>query len=134
MKNNSLIKYQEGFFSKLRRKFKSIFMKKSISDIEEMHIEQSNTKDSINDKIEISNEKERIENTNSNTNSNKEAFFELYKKAVNGEIDLSSIDPENLEKIYKILNEEVRIKKETLVKRVKVLEEKREIINKIANE
>lgn len=130
MKNNSLIKYQEGFFSKLRRKFKNIFIKKSISDIDNVHIEQSNIKESINDKTEISNEKERMQNAN----LNKEEFFELYKKAVNGEIELSSIDPENLNKIFKILNEEVRIKKETLVKRVQVLEEKREVLKKIANE
>lgn len=128
MKNNSLIEYKEGFFSRLKNRLKSIFNRDSKIETKETQKEQLNLKNSINKKEEFNNENGKY------SQLNKIEFFELYNKVLKGEIELKSIDPVNLEKIYKILNEEVRIKKESLEKKIKVLEEKSKIIRKIANE
>lgn len=128
MKNNSLIEYKEGFFSRLKNKLKRIFNRDSKIETKETKKEQLNLKNSINKKEGINNENGKY------SQLNKIEFFELYNKVLKGKIELKSIDPVNLEKIYKILNEEVRIKKESLEKKVKVLEEKNKIIKKIVNE
>ncbi len=46
--------------------------------------------------------------------TNKKEFFELYEKAKKKEIDLHTLQPETLKKIYTILEKEMIIKKRTI--------------------
>ena len=120
MKNNSLIKYQEGFFAKLKRKFRSIFFKDNKEEITKI-----DNKPIIN-KTELNNENE--------VKSNKEEFFKLYNQVMKGEVDINSLDKESIAKINEMLEEEVRIKERILAEKTKILNEKKEILRRIVNE
>jgi len=122
MKNNSLIKYQESFFTKLKWKFKSIFFKDN---------KDKNEKD--NDKI-IEFESKETDVNQKTISTNKEEFFKLYNKVINKEVNINSLSKEDLTKVYEILKEEVKIKRDIIAEKTKVLEGKKEILKKIVNE
>ena len=46
--------------------------------------------------------------------NNKKVFFELYNKIKKGDINISSIEYENLQKICKMLEEEYKLKAEKI--------------------
>ena len=133
MKNNSLIKYKESFFSKLKRMFKNLFSKNvennTVSNTE--NINNINNKEDA-DNIELNIKKE--EHSSVNNINNKEEFFKLYNKVINKEVDLQTLNKEELAKLHEILNEEVRIKRNLLAEKIKILEEKKETLKKLINE
>lgn len=93
MNNNQLVKYKEGVFSKIKNFFKNLFVKKQVA-------------------IPVHNE--LIENNKNNYDDNKRNFMNLYEKTKKGDIDLFSIAPEKLEKMCKLLEEEIKIKERNL--------------------
>lgn len=93
MNNNQLVKYKKSIFSKIKSFFKNLFSKKQVT-------------------VPIQNE--IIENNKNNYEENKRAFMDLYEKAKNGDIDLFSIDPDKMEKMCKLLEEEIKIKERNL--------------------
>lgn len=100
MNNNQLIKYKESVFSKIKNLFKNLFIKKQVViPVQNELIETSK----INHK-----------NNKNNYEDNKKNFMDLYEKTKKGDIDLFSIDPEKLEKMCKLLEEEIKIKERNL--------------------
>ena len=131
MKDNSLIKYQEGFFAKLKRKFRSLFIKKVDNIKIEENKETTDVKipKPINTILATS-----ISDASSKSKIDKNEFFDLYNKIIKKEIDIKTVDPDTLKDIYKILEEEARLKRNILAQKIKILEEKKELIKKITNE
>ena len=93
MNNNQIVKYKEGIFSKIKNFFKNLFVKKQLA-------------------IPVQNK--LIENNKNNYVDNKRNFMDLYEKTKKGDIDLFSIAPEKLEKMCKLLEEEIKIKERNL--------------------
>ena len=124
MKNNSLIEYKEGFFAKLKRKFKSLFFRDNKNKA------KNETK---SDKI-LEIERKETDVNSKTISTNKEEFFKLYKKVINKEVDINSLSKEDLAKVYEILKEEVKIKRNILTEKTKILEEKKEVLKNIVNE
>ena len=132
MKNNSLIKYKEGFFARLKRKFKSIFIKDNKTNSETEKLGNTNENETIIPESIKNNQAENILEKKSNIK--KDEFFELYNKVMNNEIDIKSLELKDIEKIQKILNEDIRINIKILKQKTKILEEKRDMLKKLINE
>ena len=64
-------------------------------------------------------------------NDYKKEFMEKYKKVTNREIDIESLETEEIEKMNKMLDEELKIRKKRLEKK---LEKCAEIIKEIEEE
>ena len=86
---------------------KQSFLHKVIIFFKKIFFEKYNKKLEKSKNIQID-----INETSSNTvqkEMSKKEFFDLYEKAKDGEVDLYDIDNENLMKMCKIIEEEIRI-------------------------
>lgn len=83
--NNKLVKYkEETLFTKIKKKFLNLFKKNKEETIKQEISSQDN-------------------------NINKKDFFEIYAKVKKHEIDLNTLDKKTLNKIIKMLDEEIAL-------------------------
>ena len=90
MKNNNI-------FSKIKNFFKNLFNNKKKLPTAE-YIES----------------KENIVEDNESTKLNKEQFLDLYERLKQGDVDIFTIDPDEVEKMCMLLEEEIKLKEKQL--------------------
>lgn len=95
MNNNQLMEVKNNIFTKIKNFFKKIFTEK----------------------------KQLPDEITKNSAENKREFFEQYNKIKKGEIDIFSIDPDEVEKMCIILEEENKIQEQQLSAKLNQLAE-----------
>lgn len=114
--NNQLIKKENGVFEKIINFFKKLFYK------------TENKEKLVPEPISINTQKE-IKYDLNEEKTDKEEFMSLYEKAKNEEIDLYSLDEKTLERMCKLLEEEIKITKNAIEqKKQKIMEIEQQIL------
>lgn len=98
MKNNNIFIKIKKFFKNLFNKTKALPLAENIEYKEEKVIAESNK-------------------------LSKEQFFDLYEKLKKGDVDIFTIDPDEVEKMCILLEEETKFKEKLLTKRLAEINE-----------
>ena len=92
--NTSLVEVKPNIFTKMKNFFKKLFFKQE-------------------KKVEVT-ERIAIVGEESKSQDSKKDFFKLYKQVRQGNVDLYSLETEELKKIKALMDEELRMRKEKL--------------------
>ncbi len=123
-KNKSLIKSKKNIFKRFIDYIKNIFKKKIPDD------KKINEKDSSEQITEVK-EKEEVDKIKNNQQTEKEKFFKIYSEVKSRNIKMDELSPSDLIKFNLVMKEEIRLKKEKVLKQRELIQNLTQEINQL---